>query len=272
MRYRRTTTTTRRQPLIDLKSFDALAIPSSTMHNSAMRSESHWPGGPPPPPPPIAASHRKTPLGGWKKDLKDRLTGAVVVSILVTGLMLLSGTGLLRTRPGSTASVIDPDGLWAGILVVGAPLMWAFGQVKFSRVDKGFRTHGLPSLMLVSTGLAAMLQILLMLTWPLVADDSLAGHAVLTQYHANPLAFCLVAVFVIALYAWTTVAMLGFAGKGAGTSALGTVGWLIIAGVGAWQGTVMFENPATIGSFWVWAGIALLGIVLVPIIAAARKS
>ncbi|NLZ97951.1 MAG: hypothetical protein GX920_03905, partial [Micrococcus sp.] len=99
-----------------------------------MRSESHWPGGPPPPPPPIAASHRKTPLGGWKKDLKDRLTGAVVVSILVTGLMLLSGTGLLRTRPGSTASVIDPDGLWAGILVVGAPLMWAFGQVKFSRV------------------------------------------------------------------------------------------------------------------------------------------
>ena len=272
MRYRRTTTTTRRQPLIDLKSFDALAIPSSTMHNSAMRSESHWPGGPPPPPPPIAARHHNRPLGGWKKDLRDRLTGAVVASVLVTGLMLLSGTGLLRTRAGSTGSVVDPDGLWAGLLVVAASLIWAFGQVKFSRADKGFRRDGLPSLMLVSTGMAAILQILLMLTWPLVADDSLAEHAVLAQYHTEPLAFGLVAVFVIAIYAWTTVATLGFAGKGAGTSALGTVGWLIIAGVGAWQGIVMFENPATMSSFWGWAGIALLGIVLVPIIAAARKS
>lgn len=247
-------------------------MPGSNVHNSAMRSESHWPGGPPPPPPPIAAKHRNAPLGEWKKDLKDRLIGAGVASVVVTVLMLLAGTGLLRTRAGSTGTVVDPDAAWAGILVVAAPLIWAFGQVKFARADKGFRTHGLARLMLVSTGLATLLQILLMLTWPLVADDSLAGDVVLAQYHTDLLAFGLVAVFVIALYAWTTVATLGFAGKGAATSALGTAGWLIIAGVGAWQGIVMFENPATIGSFWAWAGIALLGIVLVPSIAAARKT
>lgn len=236
-----------------------------------MRSQSHWSGGPPPPPPPVAAKHKHAPIPSWGIDLRQKFIGAAVCAVLTTGLMLLAGTGMLRTRPGGDI-FIDPDGVWAGILVVGAPLMWAYGVVKFGRNDNGFRSRGLPSLMLIVTVLAAVLQIVLMLLWPLVVDKNAHGHTVLAQYNAEPLAFGLTAVFVLALYSWTTVATLGFVGKRLQTSLFGTLGWIVIAGVGAWQGMTIFENPATAGSFWVWAGIALLGLALIPVLAAVRSS
>lgn len=71
-------------------------------------------------------------------------------------------------------------------------------QVKLGRDDNGFRARGLPSLLLVSTVLAAVFQALLMLTWPLVADESVPRQGALAQYHNDPIAFGLVAVFVIA--------------------------------------------------------------------------
>lgn len=192
-------------------------------------------------------------------------------SVLVTVLMLLAGTGMLRTRPGGNI-FIDPDGVWAGILVVGAPLIWAYGSVKFGRDDNGFRSRGLPSLMLVVTVLAAILQILLMLLWPLVVDKNADGNTVLAQYHSEPFAFGLAAMFTLALYAWTTVATLGFVGKRLRSSLIGTLGWILIAGVGAWQGVAIFENPATADSFWIWTGLALLGLVLIPVLAEQLSS
>ena len=245
-------------------------MPGPNVHNSAMRTEKHWSNGPPPPPPAEAAKDKTQPLGGWGTDLRERFTGAVLVAVIINGLMLVASTGFLRNRPISDTGVVNADTLWAAMLLGSAPIIWGIQQVKLGRDDNGFRTRGLPSLLLVSTVLAAVFQVLLMLTWPLVADESVPRQGALAQYHNDPIAFGLVAVFVIALYAWTTVASLGFIGKWLPTSAIGSVGWMIIAGAGIWQAFVIFENTATVGSFWVWAGIALLGLVLIPVIAAVR--
>lgn len=240
------------------------------VHNSAMHSERHRTGPPPPPPPPAGNDKKNKPLGGWGSDLRERFTSAVIVAVIINGLMLVASTGFLRNRPISDTGVVEADSLWGAILLGCAPIFLSIEHVKFGRSDNGFRTRGLPSLLLVSTLLAAILQTLLMLTWPLVAHESVPRQGALAQYLTDPIAFGLIAVFVIALYAWTTVASLGFIGKRLPTSALGSVGWLIIAGVGIWQGFVIFEHPATTEDFWVWAGIALLGLALIPVIAAAR--
>lgn len=214
-----------------------------------MRSQSHWPGGPPAPP--VADKNGLHQNRSWGADLRERFTGAVIISVLITGLILLASTGLFRNRPISSSGIVDADSLWAAMLLGSAPLIWAIEQVKFGRDDNGFRTRGLPSLMFVNTVLAAIIQMLFMLTWSLVVDESVPEHAALAQYHSDLLAFGLIAVFVIGLYAWAAVATLGSVGKRLATSVIGSLAWIVVAGLGIWQGIFIFENRATVGSFWV---------------------
>src|SRR5699024_2551886 len=147
-------------------------MPGPNVHNSAMRTEKHWSNGPPPPPPAEAAKDKTQPLGGWGTDLRERLTGAVLVAVIINGLMLIASTGFLRNRPISDTGVVEADTLWAAMLLGSAPIIWGIQHVTSGRDANGFRTHRLPSLLLVTTVLASVFQVHLMLAWRLVAAES----------------------------------------------------------------------------------------------------
>lgn len=240
------------------------------MHNSAMRSQSHRSGGPPPPPP-MPENSMIYESSSWGADLRDMLIGAVVASgVFATGTMLLSATGMLRYTVTSNR-FIEPEITTVSMVAVGGPLLWTFILVKFTRVNGGFRIQGLASLMLVGTLMATLVQLLLMLLWPLVVNHEVPVNSVIAQYNAEPLAFAVGAVYVLALFAWSAICALGFAGQARAPRIAGVIGWILMLIGGFWFGMKHFEQPATYGSFLLWAGIALVGLVLVPLIAAARS-
>ena len=232
-----------------------------------MTNQSHWPGGPPPPPPDLSQKRRgrsskETP--SWGVDLKNIVIGAVAMSAFLTLLMLLSGTGMLRSNP---RNYIEPSPVWAALLVAGGAVAWGFLLVSSKRNDNGFRPTGLPGLLLCAVVLVTVIQAILMLFWPLVVDEVAHSNATFIAYASDPEAFVLITVFLLALYAWTTTCSLGFASDRISTNLLGVLGIFAVGGVGAWRAIVMFENPLNESSIAVWTLIAVLGLILLWILA-----
>ncbi len=187
------------------------------------------------------------------------------VAVLWTIFMLVSATGLLRTN---NLDQVEPDGVWAGILAGLGPALWAYSLVSFKREDNGFRRTGLPGLVILGAPFAAAIQLASMLVWPLVVDKLMHGQTVIATYSSDPLAFGLAAAFVIAMYAWCLLCLLGMALDSMGAGLIGAILMIAVAGVGIWRGIRIFDNPPTETSLLVWAVIAVLGLVLLPVIAA----
>lgn len=200
------------------------------------------------------------PSPSWGADLRDLLIKAVAGAVLWTALMLLSGTGWMHTQDGT---VIDADGVWAGLLAGFGPVVWAFSMLESRRADHGFRTRGLPGLMLLAVPAAAGIQVLSMLAWPLVVD----GSSVIARYSADPVAFAHGAALVVAVFAWSALAIMPAAGGRGATTGLAVIGLLVIGGLGAWQGVRTFDGPPSLPAALVWAAVALLGLLLVPLVA-----
>ncbi|WP_343955746.1 hypothetical protein [Yaniella flava] len=232
-----------------------------------MTNQSHWPGGPPPPPPETTKKRRgvnskETP--SWGTDLKHTVIGAVAMSAFWTLLMLLSATGMMKT---GSRHVIEPEPLWAAFLAAGGTVAWGFGLVSAKRNDNGFRPTGLPSFLLSAVVLATLIQAILVLLWPLVVDEIAFANTAFIAYASDPQAFVLISVFLLALYAWTTTCSLGFATDRISTNLLGVLGIFVVGGVGVWRAIVIFGNPLNESSIAVWAVIALLGLILLWVLA-----
>src|SRR5690606_41228321 len=84
----------------------------------------------------------------------------------------------------------------------------------------------------------------------------------------DPPAFRVAAACVIAMCAGCLLGPLGVAVDGVGAGLIGAILMIAVAGVGIWRGIRIFDNPPTETSLLVWAVIAVLGLVLLPVIAA----
>lgn len=198
--------------------------------------------------------------------MKRLIYTALFSSSLCTLLMLLSGTGSLRRR--YNISVIEPDGLWAGLLVVLAATYWVSLLGKRNRVDRGFRRQGLTSLLLIGVLIAVIIQLTLMLLWPLVIDKAASGQTVIALYGSDPTSSALVAAFTVSLFVWCAVCVLLFAQGTMSRTLLGFGLLAVVAGIGAWQAINILDNPPSSTHLQVWSLIALLGVVVLPLMAA----
>lgn len=234
-----------------------------------MTNHSHWPGGPPRPSPSWRFSKTASPqesIPSWGRDLKRLTYAALFSSSLCTLLMLMSGNGLLRGRSGQ--NVIEPDGLWAGLLVVMAATFWVSLLGKRHRVDRGFRRQGLASLLLIGVLVAVIIQLTLMLLRLLVIDKAISGQTVIALYGSDPTSSAQVATFTISLFVWCAVCVLLFA-RGTVSRTLLSFGLLaVVAGIGAWQAINILENSPSATHLLVWSLIAVLGVVVLPLMAA----
>lgn len=231
-----------------------------------MMHESQWPGGPPPPRKFRDAAVRQKTTPSWGGDLKRLTYRALFSTSLTTLLMLLSGTGLLRTQNRTT---VDPDATWAAILVVMAACLWVCTCMDHHRADHGFRQQGLGSLLLVGVLMAIIIQLGAMLLWPFVIDKTTSGTTVMAQYGSDPTSTMLVATFTMALFAWCAVCALMFTRT---TVVRMLLGFGLLAGVavlGVWQGIRMLDNPPTANHMVVWFLIAVIGLIVLPVLATA---
>lgn len=95
-----------------------------------------------------------------------------VTAFIVALATLLIGLSALGIKQDKTFETIDVDGLWAGICAGLPTIMFPFLLVEMSRADNGYRRKGLTSLLLLATLTACDLEVLVMMTRPLMLGDS----------------------------------------------------------------------------------------------------
>jgi len=193
---------------------------------------------------------------------------AVFCVALTTVLMRLSGTGFLHSRSHSLRSPIEADGVWTGILASLGPTSWAYMIVKLRCPDNGLRKQGLAWLMLLAVVIAALCEIMAMFLWSLVMDKLAHGYSVIAMYPSDFLAFSLVAVFILAMFAWSALCVVWFARETLTVGFIGLVVLFAVGVIGAWQSIRVFDKPPGEEIFLVWAAFAVLGLTLLPITAA----
>lgn len=186
---------------------------------------------------------------------------SVLAAVFWTGVIFFSATGLLRSNNGD---VVEPTALWAGIVAGIGAGMWGFLQTEFKRSDKGLRTDGLPSLLLLVVPLSAAIHLAAMALWPFVIDGS---WTVVTELHSDPTAILQTALFLLGMMSCSITAMFGFARGGPLLGMLSAVLFLAMLGLGMWQGVVLFDNPVHPGRTVLWAVVAALGIAAMTVVA-----
>lgn len=194
------------------------------------------------------------------------LLKSTVATVFWTGTIFLAATGLLRQDNGS---VVEATAVWAGIVGGIGTAMWGFVQIEFQRADKGLRADGLPSLLLVAVPLSALIQLGGTMLWPFVVKEPVGS--LVTELHSDPTAVLQVALFVVAVMAWSMTGMFGFARGGPRLGILSGVLLLATLGLGAWQAIVLFEQPVDPSRTALWAVLAVLGLAAMTLVAVLTR-
>ncbi|TRY16995.1 hypothetical protein FOJ82_14150 [Tessaracoccus rhinocerotis] len=182
------------------------------------------------------------------------LLKSVLGAVFWTGAVFISATGLLRQPNGD---VIEPTAVWAGIVGGLMAGIWGFLQVDLQRPGGGLRTDGLPSLLALGVPVSAVIQLAGVMLWPFVIDGPYGS--LVTQLHSEPIAVVQVALFLLGTMAWSMTPMFCFASGRMVLGLLSGVLFLVVLGLGLWQGFVLFHSPVEPGRTLLWAVVAALG-------------
>ncbi|MGO2052758.1 hypothetical protein CIK76_17565 [Glutamicibacter sp. BW80] len=199
----------------------------------------------------------------WIPVLRTMFYKAIFVAVMGTILVLLSATGLLTTNH---INEVQRDGAWSGIAVAMCALLFTFLGVDSKRPDSGLPAKGLPQLLMLSTLAAVLLMLIFMISWPIAVDQNIYGTTVAAWYISEPLAFGLSALFVIASFFWSSLALLGMTASKMPCKLLGYVFLFAVAGIGMWLGSGLFMSPPAEANLALWIVLAALGIALQPIV------
>ncbi|WP_461104114.1 hypothetical protein [Tessaracoccus terricola] len=175
-------------------------------------------------------------------------------AVFWTGAVFIAATGLLQQPNGD---VIEPTAVWAGIVGGLAAGVWGFLQVDLQRPGGGLRTDGLPSLLSLGVPISAVIHLAGVMLWPFAIDGS--HGSLVTQLHSEPTAVVQVALFLVGTMAWSMTPMFGFASGRMMLGLLSGLLFLVVLGLGLWQGLVLFDSPVEPGRTLLWAVVAALG-------------
>jgi hypothetical protein len=210
---------------------------------------------------PRKARREEQPARSWWADLRLFTLCAVGIVTGTTVLLLLASTGLMRHE--NTGVPIRADATWAGTLASIGAIMWAFLPISSSRPGFGYRHQGLPGLLVFGVMIATGVDLLVMLTWPLIAGDRAAPDAVLATLASDPASAAALALLLLTLHALGAFVVLGFVRGGMGSSLVATGLFLVLIFVGAWQGVRLFDRPPSASGLLGWGVAAVLALAVV---------
>ncbi|WP_129658163.1 hypothetical protein [Rothia halotolerans] len=212
------------------------------------------------------ARRGEQPPRSWWADLRLFTLCAVGIVVGTTGLLLLASTGLMRHETSHIP--IHADATWAGVLASIGAIMWAFFPISSSRPGFGYRHQGLPGLLVLGALIAAGIDLLAMLAWPLIVGDRTAPDSVLATLASDPASAASLALFLIAMHALSALVVLGFLRGGLVSSLVVTGLFLVLIGVGAWQGVRLFERSPDGSVLLTWGVAAVVALAAVATVSA----
>ncbi|WP_210603702.1 hypothetical protein [Brevibacterium oceani] len=209
------------------------------------------------------------PIPSWSYDFW-RVFGLKAFAVVFFSLtVLLSHFGLLRKNVFSDP--IEADALWLGICVGLIAVLYPFLLMNTSSADFGYRRQGLVRLLVFGIPLAAVMEVLIMMTWPFMLGDRAVPGTVAADLAADPSSMVLVFLYIIGSTTWMLVVIMGLAFAPI---------WLKIVLLPVYIGAIfaveflgirIFENSASGGLIIVWAAVAVCGLAAVGAFAALRS-
>ncbi len=181
---------------------------------------------------------------------------------LWTGLLWVGVLGMLHHH----GSPVDAESMQPGIFAAVPALAWPFFQLSTRRQDRGFRTQGLPGLMVFTILVGSVIHLLGMLSWPVILAHRAVPGTVAAELHRDPAAMLLVLVFLTAGMSWFSAIaqVMIFWPLSAGLIAL----LPFLAGIFLipFGGLRTFESVAAPVSLLLWGLLAVTGLMAVCVV------
>lgn len=212
---------------------------------------------------------KKKPVPTWGRDFRRVVLYGLFIAILLTLMVGMSAVGLMF---GKQFQRIEPSPMWAGICAGILPLMYPFMVFGRERDDKGYRRQGLVPLLVLGIPAAVAVEVLVMMSWPLILGDHAGVGIVAADLTTDPLSILLVFTFLTAATAFfTAVVIIMLPGK---TSTGFIMAVPLVGGVFYFIFTSkkIFENAPSGKAVVIWASAALACLAFLAIMAALRNS